>query len=71
MMTERRSCGHEHVAQGCRTEPFWGPVGPPEDQNPVAHGGCSLVETCRCGATRRINANAGSLEVGAWCEVDD
>ncbi len=34
--------------------------------NPVAHGGVSYVQHCRCGATRRTNVNGSAREVGAW-----
>lgn len=43
---------------------YTGPVG--RDQNPAAHGGCCVLEGCRCGAERRVNVNGLHTETGEW-----
>lgn len=43
---------------------FTGPVG--RDENPIAHGGITLVELCRCGAVRQSNQNGLHREVSPW-----
>ena len=55
---------HRHRPERTTERPFSGPVS--ERENPRAHGGVCLVETCSCGAERRLNSNAGALERGKW-----
>lgn len=61
---------HQHEANREKTTPFTGPVGPPDKQDPQAHGGVCIVETCRCGAERRVNSNAGKVEWGTRINAD-
>jgi hypothetical protein len=43
----------------------------PDECNPAAHGGVELVETCQCGATRRVNSTGyGRREYGPWSTND-
>lgn len=57
----------DHAIKRTETRPFTGPVGDPEEQNQVAHGGVTYRDHCsRCGAVRDTNANGGQSEVGAW-----
>lgn len=61
---------HTHFPFVKRTLPFRGCVNP-DECNPVAHGNCCEVETCRCGYERRTNLNAGQEEVGRWTPGPD
>jgi hypothetical protein len=36
------------------------------DENRAAHGNICVIDTCKCGATRRINVNGTHIERGAW-----
>jgi len=45
--------------------PFIGCV-TPGDCNPYAHGNITQIETCWCGAWRKVNINYNFLEVGPW-----
>lgn len=56
----------KHTPQRTETKPFSGPVHDPIRAEPRAHGGCTLVQHCKCGAWREINASAGYREVGRW-----
>lgn len=57
--------GHRHRVKSTRTVGFSGPVAQPE--NSEAHGGVCHVDTCACGATRRINSTGmGRDERGPW-----
>lgn len=60
-MTRRHQHRVVHVSAAL---PFDGSVS--RRENRVAHGNCSYLESCRCGANRRVNANAGQREVGPW-----
>lgn len=65
---------HRHRAKTTSDpRPYSGPVRNPDEtrHEPRAHGGCSYIDTCSCGATRRINASAGFREVGEWSGRDD
>ena len=55
---------HRHTPRTTTTRPFFGPVS--RHENPVAHGNVCYVDTCKCGATRRTNSNAGQQERGPW-----
>ena len=61
-----RSHIHRAVPELSRTVGFAGPVS--REQNPVAHGGVCTIDTCRCGAQRKTNHNAGQIERGSWYE---
>ena len=43
---------------------FAGPVS--RDENPMAHGGTTETEYCRCGAVRDVNRNGCHAEIGPW-----
>lgn len=48
---------------------FESPIGPPF--NPRAHGNICIHETClRCGAIRKTNSNAGSIETTGWFQKE-
>lgn len=55
---------HDHKSTETREEGFICPVTWPE--NRLAHGGICRVETCSCGAVRRINVNHQHEEYGPW-----
>lgn len=38
------------------------------EENPRAHGAAVWIETCACGARRKVAANQGSREYSAWLE---
>jgi hypothetical protein len=39
----------------------------PDAPNPLAHGGVTITDYCRCGATRRTNSTGiGRRERGRW-----
>jgi hypothetical protein len=59
---------HRHRPIASRIAPYTGPVAWPE--TPVAHGNVCEVSTCRCGAERRTNHNAGQVEAGRWHLVE-
>lgn len=62
------SCTHEVVITGA-VRGYTGGVAvhPYTHQNPRAHGGIEVRETCdRCGATRRTLTNGRHEEVGPW-----
>lgn len=47
--------------------PYFGPVAPPCGQNPAAHGGSRLIETCcSCGVYREVLQNGRHVEYGVW-----
>jgi hypothetical protein len=48
--------------------PFFGPVRTPQVQQ--AHGNICRVHTCRCGAVRHTNINAGAAERGPWSDPE-
>lgn len=55
-----------------RVRPFFGPVGPPDKQNPSAHGNvCVLEERVSDGARRWRNVNGTHVEFGYWFKPDD
>lgn len=58
-----RACT-DHAARTTVTRGYTGPVSRDEDRR--AHGNVVHIETCRCGAERRTNSNAGYTEVGEW-----
>jgi hypothetical protein len=65
MQWERfQSCAGHSADSTSDARPFAGPVG--RNQNPMAHGGCSYIETCRCGALRTVNVNGCHSEEGGW-----
>lgn len=37
---------------------------------PAAHGNVTLVDLCRCGATRKTTVNGKHEERGEWIEAD-
>ena len=55
---------HRHRVALVTEVPFAGPVGWPE--TPAAHGNICRVETCACGAVRRVNVNFTARETGPW-----
>lgn len=59
---------HQHKADKTRQEFRAYTGGVSRDQEPRAHGGCCIVDRCRCGAYRKTNSNAGYLELGPWIE---
>ena len=65
--TERGSTmKHRHRPHTTKTVGFAYCVAP-YDCTPAAHGGVTHIETCKCGATRRINSTGSHREeVGAW-----
>jgi hypothetical protein len=54
----------QHTETSTRIMPFFGPVS--RDENPSAHGGVCIVETCACGSMRKMNLNNGHREAGSW-----
>lgn len=61
------SCpGHAAISES--DEPFvsCAAVEPYTSCGPAAHGGVTVVETCSCGARRRINVNGRHVENGTW-----
>ena len=61
-VARRDGCNHSAVHESDRC--FTGPVS--RQQNQAAHGGITRTETCRCGATRRVNVNGRHEEAGDW-----
>lgn len=63
---------HQHRPKDnlTRERPFSGPARGASKQNPKAHGGFTVVETCGCGAMREINVNRTWVERGAWIEAE-
>jgi len=57
---------HRHAASTSARRPFTGPVG--LEENPKAHGGYTVVKTCRCGAVEIENRNQGHVELSGWIE---
>lgn len=58
---------HEHAPEKVAgTFPFSGPVAVGYDEDPRARGNICDVETCSCGATRKVNVNRGFREEGPW-----
>lgn len=56
-------CKHTNVTKA--NFAFSGPVS--RNENPRAHGGALVIETCtECGAQRRTNVNQQHREQGAW-----
>lgn len=66
MHAHRPSRSREATRTALRPYPFAGPVRFDNRANPAAHGGCTYVQRCACGATRKVNASAGYLEYGDW-----
>lgn len=60
------SIKHRHMPVHEKTEirPYKHPVG--DNPNPLARGGKCKIETCICGARRRINVNGFHAEIGPW-----
>jgi len=58
---------HTHKPKTSKEVPFSHAVASPE--NARAHGGVCIVDTCRCGAVRRTNRNAGQIERGPWVDA--
>lgn len=56
------------AARDGSTRCYSAPVRQPESPayEPRAHGNVCRVETCRCGARRVVNINAGFIECGTW-----
>jgi len=60
------SCTHKSYTSG-REHCFRGPVAQGDNQNQMAHGGISYIETCSsCGAKRSVNQNGLHVEEGSW-----
>ena len=61
---------HEHTSISERDQAHTGCVAPYRGAatpcEPAAHGGITRIETCSCGAQRRLNLNGGHREEGAW-----
>lgn len=61
-----------HKAKTTVTVGYRGPVGPYWRQNPQAHGGVCIVETCACGARRETNSTGGDRrETTGWQQRED
>lgn len=65
-MAHRHKAATEYV--GAYTGGITDPV---RGQEPRAHGGIRVVETCKCGATRTTNKNQGWSESTGWQEATD
>lgn len=64
---------HKHrVSRRTIAHAYTSPVagGPFVRRNPKAHGSVSWGEICSCGAERKVNANQGHIERGAWLQPD-
>ena len=59
---------HQHRAAKRTERPYSGPVAA-RKQNPAAHGNVTRVETCTCGAERKVNINGHHTERGPWQEA--
>ncbi len=60
-------CFHRPMPEQSRTYGYVGYSVRPRNPNPVAHGGVTHHEVCRCGATRMINSTGlGRDERGPW-----
>jgi hypothetical protein len=55
---------HTHTVITTVTRPFAGPVS--RNENPAAHGGVTVHETCADGYVRRENVNGLHVEEGSW-----
>lgn len=56
---------HNHETKRDKDTPFNHCVNP-HNCNPAAHGNITSLETCSCGATRKVNINGAHLEYGHW-----
>ena len=58
---------HRHRPAKMRDSPFLGCVAPVGQCSPASHGGITRVQTCTCGATRRVNSDGRYAEErGPW-----
>jgi hypothetical protein len=58
---------HRHKAETERIGAYTGGITEPDGtQEPRAHGGIRVHETCACGATRTTNRNQGYRESTGW-----
>ncbi|MFA5412892.1 MAG: hypothetical protein WC350_06115 [Candidatus Micrarchaeia archaeon] len=67
--TEPEEHLHAPVSSKTIERPFTGCLCP-DQCNPSAHGGFSVVETCRCGFVRASNVNQKHVESGRWTEPE-
>ena len=58
---------HKHKVEKESTQPFFGCVSVSKC-DPRSHGGITEVQSCACGATRKINRNQFFKETGKWVE---
>lgn len=61
---------HRHKKQfgSSRCKPFRS-CAAPFRCDPRSHGDFEMVDTCACGATRRVNINQRFIERGQWQEA--
>jgi hypothetical protein len=64
MHTHRQSRSQSAQESASIAGPYTGPVAHPGNER--ARGGVAYVETCSCGATRKVNANHFQREYGEW-----
>jgi hypothetical protein len=58
---------HRHRPAKMSDSPFFGCVAQPGQCSPASHGRITRVQTCTCGATRRVNSDGlYAEERGAW-----
>jgi hypothetical protein len=62
---------HRHRPAKMSNSPFLGCVALAGQCSPASHGSITRVQTCTCGATRRVNSDGlYSEERGAWTKDD-
>ena len=57
---------HQHKPKHADDFPYLAPIDPCRVRNLAAHGGITRVETCGCGAVRKLNINGQHIEAGEW-----
>lgn len=62
---------HSHKAQTERTVAWTHCVSADRGCSGRSHGGVTFVESCRCGAERKIESNGGSVGRGRWITADE
>lgn len=65
-----RTCPeHDHRAIRAKWFPFTSAAAHP--QNPAAHGGSTIIETCWCGATRAVSCKGKHREISGWLSPEE
>lgn len=60
---------HRHKAISEIVRCFSGAVS--RHENRAAHGGVTIIATCKCGAERQTNVNGNHYERGQWVDAID